>query len=327
MLTRCPTCATMFRVTPDQLKARQGQVRCGQCLAEFSALETLVDDLMQAAPPAKPLPELAAAPSAIEPQGIWESVRAPLPDARLRSHAQPEAEPNSQPDTTSIPREASIAAEQPGVETLPISGRHDTDAPLAAPESLIEPPAATTFRRAEHPNRDAEPYAEEPFLQERDPPRRWPWVLASIVASLLLAAQAALHFRTDLAAKMPKSRPILAATCEMIGCQLALPTDIAQIGIETSDLHPDTQAAGHLQLVATLRNRAAYAQTWPNLELTLTDSGDRALVRRAIAPSEYLPAKIVGEDGFRANSEQSVQLELQAPGVPAVGYRLYVFYP
>jgi hypothetical protein len=82
-----------------------------------------------------------------------------------------------------------------------------------------------------------------------------------------------------------------------------------------------------LQLVATLRNRAAYAQTWPHLELTLTDSGDRALVRRAIAPTEYLSAKPTAEEGFHANSEQPIQLDLQAPGVPAVGYRLYVFYP
>ena len=26
MLTRCPSCGTTFRVTPDQLKVRQGQV-------------------------------------------------------------------------------------------------------------------------------------------------------------------------------------------------------------------------------------------------------------------------------------------------------------
>jgi ribosomal protein L11 methyltransferase len=47
MLTRCPTCSTAFRVTPEQLKARAGKVRCGHCSAVFNALETLED-----APPA-----------------------------------------------------------------------------------------------------------------------------------------------------------------------------------------------------------------------------------------------------------------------------------
>ena len=43
MLTRCPTCGTAFRVTPEQLKARAGKVRCGHCNGVFNALETLED--------------------------------------------------------------------------------------------------------------------------------------------------------------------------------------------------------------------------------------------------------------------------------------------
>jgi predicted Zn finger-like uncharacterized protein len=33
--TRCPSCATVFRVTSAQLALREGQVRCGQCKAVF----------------------------------------------------------------------------------------------------------------------------------------------------------------------------------------------------------------------------------------------------------------------------------------------------
>ena len=39
--TTCPSCNTSFRVTPQQLAARQGQVRCGHCNALFNGLETL----------------------------------------------------------------------------------------------------------------------------------------------------------------------------------------------------------------------------------------------------------------------------------------------
>lgn len=47
MVTSCPACATTFRVTQEQLKLRQGQVRCGKCNGVFDgykALASLPDD-------------------------------------------------------------------------------------------------------------------------------------------------------------------------------------------------------------------------------------------------------------------------------------------
>ncbi|HTY98885.1 MAG TPA: DUF3426 domain-containing protein, partial [Rhodocyclaceae bacterium] len=103
------------------------------------------------------------------------------------------------------------------------------------------------------------------------------------------------------------------------------PRKIDLIGIDTSDLHPDPAVAGRLQLAATLRNRAPFAQPYPHLEITLTDAADQAQVRRVLAPKEYLPAEAPA--AFGPKSEQPVSLVLEAPDVAAVGYRLYVFYP
>ncbi len=50
ILARCPECSTTFRVRPEQLRARQGRVRCGQCQHAFNALETLVDEGIPAHP-------------------------------------------------------------------------------------------------------------------------------------------------------------------------------------------------------------------------------------------------------------------------------------
>lgn len=44
MLTRCPACDTAFRISAEQLKAKQGKVRCGQCRHVFNALATLLDE-------------------------------------------------------------------------------------------------------------------------------------------------------------------------------------------------------------------------------------------------------------------------------------------
>jgi predicted Zn finger-like uncharacterized protein len=41
MYTRCPHCDTVFRVTPQQLQAFSGQVRCGRCQQVFDAFSTL----------------------------------------------------------------------------------------------------------------------------------------------------------------------------------------------------------------------------------------------------------------------------------------------
>ncbi|CAM5359554.1 DUF3426 domain-containing protein [Thauera mechernichensis] len=47
MLTRCPACQTVFRLRPEQLHARRGEVRCGHCFHPFNAPEHAIE-----APPA-----------------------------------------------------------------------------------------------------------------------------------------------------------------------------------------------------------------------------------------------------------------------------------
>src|SRR3954464_6603864 len=42
MVTRCPKCATAFRVTATQLESAKGAVRCGSCLHIFKAKDYLV---------------------------------------------------------------------------------------------------------------------------------------------------------------------------------------------------------------------------------------------------------------------------------------------
>ena len=52
--TRCPGCATVFRVTPEQLALRTGQVRCGQC-------KTVFDGVAQQVSLSPPIPSDAGA--------------------------------------------------------------------------------------------------------------------------------------------------------------------------------------------------------------------------------------------------------------------------
>ena len=50
MHTRCPQCQTIFHVTPAQLEARAGLVRCGICAGAFQADQNLIEALPDSPP-------------------------------------------------------------------------------------------------------------------------------------------------------------------------------------------------------------------------------------------------------------------------------------
>lgn len=85
MLTRCPACQTVFRLRPEQLQARGGEVRCGQCYRPFNALEHALEMPAEPAPPPAPPPAARAddtPPPRIFP-GVLRSGRRPPPPGPL----------------------------------------------------------------------------------------------------------------------------------------------------------------------------------------------------------------------------------------------------
>lgn len=82
MLTRCPSCATAFRVTPEQLQARHGQVRCGRCAMAFNAFDSLAT-LPAIGPEAAPEPEYPAGTPATEAAAV-PAIPAPPAEKRER---------------------------------------------------------------------------------------------------------------------------------------------------------------------------------------------------------------------------------------------------
>ena len=64
--------------------------------------------------------------------------------------------------------------------------------------------------------------------------------------------------------------------------------DVAALSIEASDLQADPAHKGLLILSATIRNRAPIRWHTPIIELTLSDTQDQPVVRRAFAPGEYI---------------------------------------
>ncbi|MBI1965613.1 MAG: DUF3426 domain-containing protein [Betaproteobacteria bacterium] len=86
MMTQCPSCGTLFRVSAQQLQARQGQVRCGVCSTVFDGYQTLLAPPEQA--PAASVPQAAAAREApafkLEPV---EPLAAAVPEPAIPARA------------------------------------------------------------------------------------------------------------------------------------------------------------------------------------------------------------------------------------------------
>ncbi len=380
MKTRCPSCQTTFRVTPEQLKARAGKVRCGQCQTVFNALDGLLDETEKSGETARPATSALAAPPPVTPDSETEAatktVARPAPSAPfvalpdIDAAAKPAAPPESQiaPEATpavNLPENADEPAatedadlSTAGAEWPVAAGTADTtDAPPAL-EHRDETPAdeaasaAPDVPPSERPVEAAAltaALAADPILP-RDTTEipgysKWSeglmsapaapaanashksFTLIALLLALALIGQIVYHWRGEIALAAPSLRPALDAMSRTMGRDVPLPRNADLVSIEASDLQIDAARGNLLVLQATLRNRAPYAQAWPLLELSLTDTQDSAIVRRVLQPADYLPTPAAAGQPFAAGSDVALRLWIEAKEVGAAGYRLYVFYP
>jgi predicted Zn finger-like uncharacterized protein len=174
------------------------------------------------------------------------------------------------------------------------------------------------------------PPATPDFLAEPTAPRRWLWATAVLVAALVMALQVAYHFRAELAASYPETRAMLRALCQPLGCEVALPRRPELMSIDSSELQADSRREGLIVLNAVIRNRARFPQDYPALELTLTDEGERPVLRRVLVPRDYLEPprrEDLLRQGIAPGGDTPLRVFLDTSRTPAVGYRLYLFYP
>jgi hypothetical protein len=158
------------------------------------------------------------------------------------------------------------------------------------------------------------------------PGRRWLWLTGALLLLLTLLAQAAYQYRSTIIVLFPEAKPYAAALCASLGCDLPLPRRIELMSIEASDLQADTTNPNVMVLSATLKNRAIFNQQHPMLELTLTDVQDQPVVRRVLAPQDYLGKAVGTQAGFGANTEIAIKVFIEGSQIKAIGYRLYLFY-
>ena len=292
LITTCTHCVARFKVTPQQLNAKQGQVRCGKCgkvFSGFEALERFPDDDTGA--------RLLAAREAAE-KGI---------EPRLETI-----------DTSHVD-------DLPEVET--IDSPPSAPAPVPAPQpTYVEPPSAATTTPG-RPRMQRPPTIE---YEETDPaPRRVSraWSFGVFLLALIFAVELAYAYRGPLAQRYPVLRPWLESACAQARCTVPWMRDERQLKLEDSELLEVPGRPGEIALGARIRNLAAAAQDYPHLELTLTDLTGQAAARRVLRPVDYIGRALSPGEVLAPGAEVSIQLRLETPRIKPTGYELLLFYP
>lgn len=289
LITRCRHCDTAFRVYEHQLTKREGQVRCGACGSVFNAYDSLEDE--------NPDPLRIDGPPSLMPRD---------PDVPTGS---PEAARN-----VDLPLESGDALRNGESRGRAGEGRQEPiDFPLEA-------------GAAESDSYLSEDGGDYDFGGGRLSPRRRALYIASIgLLTVLLVLQSLVWFRDEIAGRMPMLGGALRWVCAPLGCQVGLPRRADQLVIEGSELQ--TESNGLLRLTATIRNNASYLQAQPMLEVTLTDPRDQPVVRKVLAPADYLEPAALAAGSLPARGDLVARVYLDASAAPANGYRLLVFYP
>jgi predicted Zn finger-like uncharacterized protein len=278
MYARCPECQTIFRITPAQLRAHAGMVRCGQCHEVFRAD---VHGTLSAA-------------SGLEP-------------------AATEPKPPGQRPTAVKPAKS---AATPGKKTKRRAAGTAGRKARKSPASVAGPV-------------DDIPHISAPLLPHRARPRipQMLWGLASLVAVLVLVGQLGFLYRHDLA-RAPELLPLMTRFCELLDCDIHPPRRPVLIELlDQTRIAPHPKYENVLRLRAAMVNRTEAAQTYPLMEVSLTNSNGELLARRTFQPREYLEQPASAAAPMPTGVVMNALIDVTNPDNRAVGYEIRLLWP
>lgn len=310
-ITRCPNCATAFRVTDEQLAACMGKVRCGRCSFTFNARQSLVVQApkqeetlpppVPVTPPQTQEPELEAESSAT-PLAQETDFEPPFPDLVMvpaapntpvetvitPAESEPElptepAEFHANPEEHHAPSVADLYAE--ALKDAPVESSTQPADQWTAQNEVDTPDTlmvTTEVDEDENPSSTASAYRpialpedEALFAPIEKPRHARIWTFLALLSGLVLILQALFVYRVNIVMEFPALQPRLAKLCSTVGCDMPLPGKMERLRLEWSELTYIPDHPTLIQLAATLRNLADYEQALPLLELTLTDEQER----------------------------------------------------
>ncbi|MDF2816901.1 MAG: rane protein [Stenotrophomonas rhizophila] len=226
----------------------------------------------------------------------------------LRASAEPtpEAVDAVAPDSEADNNEDNPVVAEAYVEDIEQTEADIDPAPVAVAEPIAPDAAATSapsFMRA--PERAA-------------PTPRWQWALVGGLVVLLLL-QIAVADRARLAADAG-SRPWIAGLCSVLRCSLPAWQEPAAFSMISRDVRPVPGQPGALQVQASFRNDARWAQAWPSLRLSLSDADGRVIGTRVFAPHDYLDPTADAASVLEPGQSAQIAFRVREPAASTVAF-------
>ena len=286
--TRCPACDTVFKIVPDQLKVSKGWVRCGRCAEVFDAAAHAAST-----EDVNQRPQTNAAKTA-------PTVTSPLA--------------SSSEDQKNTPKNiAAQAINTPATAIL--TSKNEVTA------SIINEPDLSFVRIAKN----------KAFWQRTAVTRTIG--AACIGLASLLFMQVVYSQRNHLAASNANFKSGLDAVCQTVGCTIEPHKNIDAFKIDSSSFQKtpivsaENSRAEVFALKLSLKNNADMPLAIPAVELTLTEAGDKPVLRRVLLAKELgFTGTTLAANGDWAGTA-TVTITPNPAAAPVSGYRVLLFYP
>lgn len=202
------------------------------------------------------------------------------------------------------PPQLSVPALRPAVERAPSSEQR---------ELFVD------FDRTLRAQRENPPSFAKPAPRRAPQPRSWGWTLGAVVLLLVLSAQLAWAQRERLL-QDSRVRELAEQACAKLRCNLPEITDRSRIALMARDVRPHPSMSQALIITATLANQAAFTQSYPVLEITLSDVEERRIAMRRFQPHEYVSSPATLRAGLAPGATATLSLEVEDPGKNAVAF-------
>jgi len=176
------------------------------------------------------------------------------------------------------------------------------------------------FDRTMRAQRQATPPSFAAAKPARTAPRSgWGWRIGAVAMGLALLAQVAWAEREPLL-RDPRVHDLVESACTSLRCTVPAVTDRSRIALMARDVRPHPTVKGALVITATLANQAGFTQSYPVVEIVLSDVDERRIAMRRFEPPEYVSSPKARDAGLAPGATATLTLEVEDPGKNAVAF-------
>jgi predicted Zn finger-like uncharacterized protein len=256
-----------------------------------------------------------------DPAGIAAAL-ASVPTSATADH-EPDGLDEVNPPDDSYQIDVQDPTDEVPVLVLEDGAARPEETPTEAPPRILIPAALRRDLAAASPSAAEELAA----VTAHDQPPRSRGAIGLSVGALLVFALAlqGVHFWRDTLARNPVAGPWILRAYAALDLPIDLPSDLAAFELRQWGATSDASQAGQLRLRASIVNRAAFAQPYPLLRLSLQDRFGNTIGVRDVAAGDYLPGGREDVPRLLAPQQRAdAEIVFVDPGREAVGFELDV---